>query len=337
MTLSEESTARRPATRTDVARLAGVSAAVVSYVVNNGPRPVATATRKRVEEAMQELDYRPNAVARALKLRRAQAVGVVVPDVSNTFFGALARELSNQAFEAGYALLLGDADNDIERERAQIESLVSHQIDGLIITSLEPGSVVDARGTRTVFLDQRTHPGQTSIIVDNEGGARMAVAHLADHGRQRIAHLGGLDGLPGAEARVRGWSNECAARGLDTEGLLVRAEFTRAGGFEASRALFAGEILPDAVFVASDVQALGLLAAARERGIRVPEDLAVISFDGTDDAVFSDPPLTAIEQPIAALAAAALDAVFGSDAVESSSVPVSLMIRASCGCHPGQR
>jgi LacI family transcriptional regulator len=218
MTLPHENAAPRAATRTDVAKLAGVSAAVVSYVVNNGPRPVATATRKRVEAAMEQLDYRPNALARALKLRRAQAVGVVVPDVSNTFFGALARELSNQAFETGYALLLGDADNDIERERAQIESLVSHQIDGLIITSLEPGSVVDARGTRTVFLGQRTLSGQTSIVVDNEGGARMAV-----------------------------------------------------------------------------------------------------------------------EQPIAALAAAALEAVVGTQPVESSIVPVSLVIRSSCGCDQDQQ
>lgn len=338
MTLPHENAAPRAATRTDVAKLAGVSAAVVSYVVNNGPRPVATATRKRVEAAMEQLDYRPNALARALKLRRAQAVGVVVPDVSNTFFGALARELSNQAFETGFALLLGDADNDIERERAQIESLVSHQIDGLIITSLEPGSVVDARGTRTVFLGQRTRSGQTSIVVDNEGGARMAVQHLAKHGRRRIAHLGGLDGLPGAEERARGWSAQCEELGLDIDDeLLVRSEFSRAGGLEAGRTLLAGAPRPDAVFVASDVQALGLLAAARERGILVPEDLAVISFDGTDDAVFSDPPLTAVEQPIAALAAAALDAVVGVQPVESSIVPVSLVIRSSCGCDQDQQ
>lgn len=149
---------RRAPTRTDVARLAGVSTAVVSYVTNDGPRPVAAATREKVLAAMRELDYRPNAVARALRLQRAQAVGLVVPDVSNTYFGALARELSNQAFTAGYALLLGDSDDDPDRERAQIESLVSHQIDGLIIVSLAPDSVADVNGTPTVYLNQRSSP-----------------------------------------------------------------------------------------------------------------------------------------------------------------------------------
>lgn len=331
-TFSDDSGEQRAATRTDVARRAGVSAAVVSYVVNNGPRPVAEATRQRVVDAMNELGYRPNAVARALKLRRAQAVGVVVPDVSNPFFGALARELSNQAFTAGYALMLGDADNDLERERAQIESLVSHQIDGLIITSLEPGSAADVRGTRAVYLDQRAQPGQTSIIIDNAGGAELAVQHLIAHGRTRIAHIGGLEGLPGADARVRGWRDACAAGGLSTADLLVRSDFTRAGGREAGRDLLARDPRPDAVFVASDVQALGLLAAARETHVRVPEDLAIISFDGTDDAVFSEPPLTSIEQPIAALASAALAAVLTPEAAGSATIPVSLVVRESCGC-----
>lgn len=333
-TLSESQDEHRHATRTDVAKLAGVSTAVVSYVVNNGPRPVAEATRERVVNAMNELGYRPNALARALKLRRAHAVGVVVPDVSNTFFGALARELSDQAFTAGYALMLGDANNDLERERAQIESLVSHQIDGLIITSLEPNSEADVRGTRTVYLDRRVQPGQTSIVVDDLGGAEQAVQHLIGHGRRRIAHIGGFATLPGADARLQGWMNACASAGLSTDGLLVRSDFTRAGGLNAGRELLARPDRPDAVFVASDVQALGLLAAAREAHVRVPEDLAVISFDGTDDAVFSDPPLTAIEQPIAALASAALAAVLTPEQPVQTRIPVTLVVRDSCGCPP---
>lgn len=323
----------RHATRTDVAKLAGVSTAVVSYVVNDGPRPVADATRERVVNAMNELGYRPNALARALKLRRAHAIGVVVPDVSNTFFGALAREVSDQAFTAGYALMLGDANNDLERERAQIESLVSHQIDGLIITSLEPDSIADVRGTRTVYLDRRVQPGQISILVDDIGGAALAVRHLVEHGRTRIGHIGGLPTLPGADARLEGWRSACEAAGLRADGLLVRTDFTRAGGLSAGRELLARPNRPDAVFVASDVQALGLLAAAREAHVRVPEDLAVISFDGTDDAVFSDPPLTAIEQPIAALASAALAAVLTPDEPVATIIPVTLVIRDSCGCH----
>ena len=327
---------RRAATRSDVAKLAGVSTAVVSYVVNNGPRPVATATRERVVEAMRDLDYRPNAVARALRLRRAQAVGLVVPDVSNTYFGALARELSNQAFTAGYALLLGDSNNDLERERAQVESMVSHQIDGLVIVSLQPASTADIDATPTAYLDQRSQPGQVSIVVDNAGGARTAVEHLIWHGRRRIAHLGGVEGMPGADERVDGWRSALVAAGLDADDdLLAHADYSRAGGLQAGLDLLNRSPRPDAVFVASDVQALGLLLATRELGIRVPEDLAVVSFDGTDDAVFSDPPLTAIEQPLPKIAEAALDAILGRRADDRPrAIPVELVIRESCGCHP---
>lgn len=325
---------RRAATRTDVARIAGVSTAVVSYVVNNGPRPVAASTKARVLDAMDQLDYRPNAVARALRMRSSQAVGLVVPDVSNTYFGALARELSVQAFTAGYALLLGDADNDIERERAQVESLVSHQIDGLVIVSLDPASIAETGSTPTVFLDQRSRPGQLSVIVDDRGGAAQAVAHLIGHGRAGIALLSGPVGAPGVSEREQGWRRELDAAGLPTGvELIVRSEFSRAGGFEAGQDLLTRTDRPDAVFVTSDVQALGLLAAARRLGVDVPRDLAVISFDGTEDAVFSDPPLTAIEQPIRLIAEAALAAVLEKSLERSPlTIPVELVVRDSCGC-----
>ena len=333
MTNDSPPTRSHPATRSDVARLAGVSTAVVSYVVNNGPRPVATATRARVLAAMSELDYTPNAVARALRLRRAQAVGLVVPDVSNTYFGALARELSNRAFEAGFALLLGDSDNDIERERAQVDSLISHQIDGLILVSLDPGSDAEVGGTPTVYLDQRDQPGQRTVVVDNVHGARLGVEHLIEHGRQRIALLGGIVGSPGADARHQGWETALADAGLPHgEDLVQRSEFSRAAGHEAAIALLSQPEPPDAVFVASDVQALGLLAAARELGISVPAQLAVVSFDGTDDARYSDPPLTAVEQPVDEIASTALRAIIAPAESLHEIVDVGLVVRRSCGC-----
>lgn len=327
---------QRRVTRTDVARHAGVSTAVVSYVVNDGPRPVATATRERVLDSMRTLGYRPNATARALRLQRAMAIGLVVPDVSNVYFGALARALSNKAFEVGYALLLGDANSDPEREAAQIESLVDRQVDGLVVISLRPDSEVDTQRTPTVFLDHRTRAGQAVVLPDNAGGARHAVAHLVEHGRRRIGHVAGLEGSPGADDRHRGWLEGIAAADLtDSTGLVERAEFSRRGGYEAGVRLLTRAARPDALFVSSDVQALGVLRAARELGVRVPEDLAVISFDGTEEAVYSDPPLTAIEQPIDAIAEAALAAILdNAEEPQHVEVPVRLVTRASCGCVP---
>lgn len=325
----------RAATRTDVAARAGVSTAVVSYVINNGPRPVASATRKRVLEAMHALDYRPNAAARALRTRKATAVGLVVPDVSNTYFGSLARAITNQAFDAGFALLLGDSDNDPERQAAQIESLVGRQVDGLIVVSLEPSSPDDTRDVPTVYLDHRTQAGQASILVDNSDGARQAVEHLLAHRRRTIAHIAGPAGAPGADDRVSGWERTLRAADA-TAGLafLQRAEFSREGGYEAGRSLLSDpDNRPDAVFVSSDVQALGLLRAARELHVAVPGDLAVISFDGTDDAIYSDPPLTAIEQPVDEIASAALSAVLSQGRKGPGRIPVRLVIRESCGSH----
>lgn len=324
----------RAATRTDVARAAGVSTAVVSYVVNNGPRAVAPATRARVLAAMEELDYRPNALARALRMRSAQAVGLIVPDVSNLYFGALARELSNRAFDQGYAVLLGDADNDVDRERAQVDSLVGRQIDGLLIVSLGDELPASAENVPTVFLDQRDRPGRRSVVADDLDGAAQAVSHLIGHGRRRIALVNGPAGSPEAVQRERGWRETLDAAGLPhDESLIVRTEFSRAGGLDAALRLLSQDERPDAVFVASDVQALGVLAAARRLRLKVPDDLAVISFDGTEEAAFSDPPLTTVEVPIDRIAETALRAVLSPEPADAPTfVPVRLVIRETCGC-----
>jgi LacI family transcriptional regulator len=173
------------------------------------------------------------------------------------------------------------------------------------------------------------------VIVDNEGGARAAVEHLIGHGRRRIAHLGGLSGAPGADERRQGWEAALTEAGLPADdSLLAHSDYSRSAGREAALGLLSTEELPDAVFVASDAQALGLLAAARERGLLVPDDLALVSFDGTDDAVFSDPPLTAVEQPIHDIAKTALRAVLQPEAGPlHERVGVRLVIRESCGPH----
>ncbi len=283
---------------------------------------------------MSALDYRPNAAARALRLRKATAIGLVLPDVSNTYFGSLARAITNLAFDEGYAVLLGDADNDLDRESAQITSLVGRQVDGMIVTSLDPSSPDDTGDIPTVYLDHRTRPGELSILIDNVDGARQAVEHLFAHGRRAIGHVAGPEGAPGADDRVAGWERTLRSTGA-THGLelLRRADFSRAGGYEAGRQLLDAADRPDALFVSSDVQALGVLRAARELAITVPDDLAVISFDGTDDAIYSDPALTAVEQPVAQIAAAALNAVLRPERPLTTRIPVRLVLRDSCGRH----
>ena len=154
----------------------------------------------------------------------------------------------------------------------------------MIVTSLDPSSPDDTGDIPTVYLDHRTRPGELSILIDNVDGARQAVEHLFAHGRRAIGHVAGPEGAPGADDRVAGWERTLRSTGA-THGLelLRRADFSRAGGYEAGRQLLDAADRPDALFVSSDVQALGVLRAARELAITVPDDLAVISFDGTDD------------------------------------------------------
>lgn len=324
-------------TRSDVAHLAGVSAAVVSYVVNDGPRPVSAQTRQKVLAAISALDYHPNAAARALRMRRSGVIGLVVPDVSNTYFGTLAHEITACAADHGLAIFLGDSNQDRFREAAQVRSLIDRGVDGLIIasvdTSLPPS---DSGDTPTVYLDRLPQHGQKAILVDSFGGATAAVNHLSGHGRAAIGHIAGPQGALGADERVNGWRHALQEIGA-LAGLqhLARAPFTRQGGLHAGIEMLTDPSRrPDALFVSSDVQALGVLHAARLLSVRVPDDLAVISFDGTEEAIYSDPPLTAIEQPVSEIAESAIRTILSGHAATTRPISPHLTIRVSCGC-PG--
>lgn len=327
--------AARQATRADVALRSGVSAAVVSYVLNDGPRPVAPQTRDRVLQAVRDLGYRPNAMARALRRGRMDAVGLVVPDIGNPYFAEFAREVTTRAADRQHAVLLSDASNDPEREHQHVQSLIQRQVDGILLISLRPHEQIAAlreEATPIVIVDQVDESDPTrSVVIDNDGGARTAVQHLLDHGHRRVAFIGGPAGMPGADARRSGWRE--ALGGPEDSSLVYEAPFSRRGGHAAARSLLAGPDRPTAVFVSSDVQAIGALSACSELGVRVPEDLAVISFDGTEESEFASPPLTVMRQPIGEIAEAALRSLLDGDELPPhTTIASELVVRRSCGC-----
>lgn len=328
-------------TQRDVAKLAGTSTAVVSYVINDGPRNVTPQTRQRVLDAIEELQYRPNLLARSLRAARTATFGLIVPNVSNQFFAQLAHELEQAALQSGNLVLLGSADDDPQREQAYVASFLERQVDGLLIVGAASTSSVDtaiAAGVRTVVLDRPlSNSGLSTISIDHRAAARAATQHLIDHGHQRIACLTGPSGLSVAEDRLQGWRDALGAAGLPCgEDLVFRSQSNAPSGHAVGLQFAEVDDLPDATFIASDSQAEGFLSALARRGLRVPDDVAIVSLDGTPASAFRQPPLTVIQQPTAAMAQAAIKILTDSAGSHDSRliVPFDLIVRESCGC-PG--
>ncbi len=332
------SPARRPPTRADVARYAGVSGAVVSYVINNGPRPVAPQTAERVRAAIDILGYRPNLTARALKGGSTQILGMILSDISNPFFAEFAVEVENTAAAHGHAVLIGNSHGNAFIERRLIDDLMSRQVAGLVLASVDARPEMIDRavkvGIPTVLVDcPWPVNGHFSLGPDSRAGARLVVDHLIQvHHHRVIAMVVGAEGN-GGDPRERSWQEATRAAAL-LDGPLVRMPFTREGGYLGGQRLLGSLNPPSAIFASSDLQAIGVLRAVRERGLRVPEDVALVSFDGTQDAEFCWPPLTVARQPVHDMATRAVAAVLSAEANQTThqSYPMELIIRQSCGC-----
>jgi LacI family transcriptional regulator len=326
-------------TRVDVARRAGTSTAVVSYVLNHGPRPVAASTEARVRAAIDELGYRPDRIARALATRRSEAFGLVVADITNPFISDLSRAIEGAASAHGHTVLLANSAVDEGRQRRHIEHLLDRRVDGLLMVpvGLDPATVdeLNRSGIPIALLDRPVKRLRaTTILVDNFGGARDITAHLISHGHRRLACIAGRPALYPAAQRVRGWEAAIAAAGLTPSRCpLERTAVTRQAGYEAAVRLLSARHAPSAVFVASDEQAFGVLRAASDLGRRVPDDLAVASFDGIAQAAFCVPGLTTACQPVDDMGRRAVAALFGDDGRATTKVlPVRMARRGSCGC-----
>lgn len=330
-------------TRRDVAARAGTSVAVVSYVLNDGPRNVRPETRERVLKAMRDLGYRANAAARTLRTRRTMAIGLLVPDASNPFFGALARQIEDAAFARGYALFLCNAMESKSREEAYIRALLGRQVDGLIIAPCSGSSRwVDELAqslTASVIIDRVLDDTPfTTMAADNEGGAYAAVRHLVGHGRRRVGCIAGPKGVHPTEDRVNGWRRALAEAGLPEDPALMHyGTFTQRDGHFAAHAMLSLPNRPDSLFVTSDEQAIGALAAAADLALDVPRDVAVFGFDGIAGGEFSRPSLSTVMQPTETLAREAVARVIGQDPKARSSperitLATALVLRRSCGC-----
>lgn len=326
----------RRVTVTDVARYAGVSSAVVSYVLNDGPRPVAPATADRVRDAIAVLGYRPNSYARALTTGSTGILGLVVPETSNPFFGEFNDVLQNSATGAGLALLTASSGGRFDTERHLVDQLAARNVDGLIVvTSMTRSDVSSLRdpGLPIIYLNcPFAVPGQRTLGPDALDGARRVVEHLLRvHQHRSVAFIAGEGPAREPEERELGWrAAHRSAR--TTPGPLVRTAFTVEGGYAAARTLLAGPDRPRAIFVDSDLQAHGVMHAIRDADLRIPQDVAVVSFDGTTLSAHTWPPLTVVRQPLLAMAEAAVTRVLDGGPPLHTLFDMDLVIRGSCGC-----
>jgi len=329
---------RRDVTRQDVAARAGVSTAVVSYVINSGPRPVAPATREKVLRAIEELGYRPNRSAQSLRLGRTQTLALLVPDISNPFFAELAGQVQLAAREAGYALHFADVGNDPRDADDQIATFVHRQVDGILVIGLDTStdfSPALERGVPVVAMDNfRNTPSIPTVALNDRAAAHDGVIHLLSHGHSRIAMIAGPEGTAASEARIAGWADALGRPLEELRGSLVHAEYSPAGGMSAIRELLDRPTGASAVFVASDIQAVGVIRVLHAARVSIPGDLAVLGFDGTTEGAYTWPSLTTVRQPAAVMAQEACAIVTGARPSGHLVVEHEIIRRQSCGCVP---
>ncbi|MGI8330876.1 LacI family DNA-binding transcriptional regulator [Actinomadura scrupuli] len=282
-----------------VAQRAGVSPGTVSNVLNR-PERVAAATRVRVLDAIRELGFVRNASASSLRAGQSRTVGLMILDLGNPFFTDMARGVEDALSERGYAVILCSSNTSRERERRNLLMLAEQQVRGVLVTPVSddpaPLDVLRERGVATVMLDHpATQSDQCSVTVDDVAGGRLAMGHLLENGARDVAYVSGQLSIRQCMDRLTGARQAVAAVGTGTLREIVVPAMTARAGQEAAETLL-GE-LPEAIFCANDLLALGMLRTLIQRDVRVPKDVALIGYDDIEFTAAAAVPLSSIRQP----------------------------------------
>lgn len=325
-------------TMKDVAERAGTSTAVVSYVLNDGPRGVAPATRERVLRAADELGYQPNVVAQALRKGSTRSVGLVVPDICNPYFAELARAIEKYVAAAGSMLLIADSGLDPRAEEEHLRVLIERQVDSVILisTAQSPnlGGLAAAKIPTVALHPLSGASFASSLTIDYQAASTLATRHLLEHGYHDLRLLNGPV-APGASQHEAGFAAAIAAYPGEVRSGMWRSPISRhEAAALVSERLAAGD-RPRAVYCSTDEQAFGVLFAAFEAGLRVPDDLAVVGFDGTANTEVCIPPLTTVQQPRDEFARRAVELLAEDRSGQPPTVEVlgyDFIRRRSCGC-----
>lgn len=289
------------ATIHDVAKLAKVSIATVSRVMS-GADPVNPKTQQRVQEAMEQLNYRPNGLARNLRSQKTNVIIALVPDIKNPFFSEVIRGIEDGARKEGFNVLIGSTDSDKEKTKEYMALLDESRADGIILTTTQADQAFleEFAAKSPVVLACEYIPGSDipSVSIDNESAARKITKHLIELGHTRIAHIMGPSNVVLSQARLNGYTQALRQHGIMEDELLIQeGDYTLHSGYLITRKLLSINRIPTAIFAANDEMAIGAMRAIHESGLQVPKDISVVGFDDINISSYVTPSLTTIQQP----------------------------------------
>ncbi len=289
-------------TISDVARLAGVSAMTVSRVINNSGY-ISSETRERVEKVIADLGYVPNALARSLRFKQTKTLALVLTDITNPFFTTIARGVEDAASEQGFSVIFCNTDESESKEAEYLNVLLQKQVDGLLLVpacySGDSVTFLQEHKVPVVVLDRRVSDVKIDTVrCDSEEGAYRLTRHLLDLGHTRIAILSGPSSVSTAMDRVAGYRRALVEAGLSSRAELVyHGEFVQTSGYQMALQALLVTLRPTALFAANNFITSGAFRAIREAGLRVPEDISIVSFDDLPMASDMGPFLTVAAQP----------------------------------------
>jgi LacI family transcriptional regulator len=324
----------------DVAAIAQVSTSTVSHVIND-TRYVSPATRERVLSAMATLNYSPNRLARSLRNSRTLTLGVLLPNSANPFFAELLLGVEAACFDFGYNIIMGNANDNPERELSYLEVLLSRKVDGILLVSTgafkESIALLASHDVPVVVVDRATNlPSVDEIFTENKQGGMIAINYLLNLGHIRIGCITGPSFLTPSAERVAGYYEAMKAAGISVDSRwVVIGDFQHETGYSGCRQLLRLPEPPTAIFACNDLMAVGALCAVHEAGLRVPDDISVIGYDDVPLASYTVPRLTTIAQPARQLGRLAVERLVAR--LQNQEMPVlreklavTLVVRDSC-------
>ncbi|MEJ0030391.1 MAG: LacI family DNA-binding transcriptional regulator [Bacteroidota bacterium] len=290
----------------DIARELGISPSTVSRALKDHP-DISAETKKAVNELADKLNYQPNIVALSLRQKKTNTIGVIIPEIVNTFFSTVISGIEDVAYEAGYNVILAQSNESYQREVTDMKALFNSRVDGMLLslsretTNFDHIESIISKGVPIVLYDRffYSNPNMSKVVVDDYVGAKEAVLHLIEQGCKRIAHLEGAPNLIISKDRLRGYQDALSESNLE-----IRENYTIVcpnnsfeEGQRAAQKLLMLPHPPDAIFASNDPMAMGAILAIKEKGLKIPDDVAVVGFSNYFFAQITDPSLTSVDQP----------------------------------------